>query len=90
VTKPKCDLFGFSLGGILARQIARNRPSTDQMILVGTAPRGGEDIIIAVGKMLLAFPSNQLDRSGNGCITMIVSSSSGARCPRKSLIALTT
>src|ERR1700722_5605197 len=39
------DVLGFSLGGMIAQQIAQNRPSAiRRMILVGTAPRGGEDI----------------------------------------------
>jgi pimeloyl-ACP methyl ester carboxylesterase len=41
-----CDVLGFSLGGMVAQQIARDRPSMfRRMILVGTAPRGGEDIM---------------------------------------------
>jgi pimeloyl-ACP methyl ester carboxylesterase len=41
-----CDVLGFSLGGMVAQQMARNRPSIfHRMILVGTAPRGGEDIM---------------------------------------------
>jgi len=41
-----CDVLGFSLGGMVAQQIARDRPSIfRRMILVGTAPRGGEDIM---------------------------------------------
>ena len=41
-----CDLLGFSLGGMVAQQMARDRPlSLRRMILVGTAPRGGEDIM---------------------------------------------
>jgi pimeloyl-ACP methyl ester carboxylesterase len=40
-----CDVLGFSLGGMIAQQIAQERPSMfRKMILVGTAPRGGEDI----------------------------------------------
>jgi len=40
------DLLGFSLGGMIAQQIAKDRPSIfHRMILVGTAPRGGEDIM---------------------------------------------
>ena len=35
---------GFSLGGMVAQQMALDRPSVfRKMILVGTAPRGGED-----------------------------------------------
>src|SRR5262245_41582302 len=41
-----CDVLGFSLGGMVAQQIALDRPSSiHRMILVGTAPRGGEDIM---------------------------------------------
>lgn len=41
-----CDVLGFSLGGMVALQMAQDRPSIFQrMILVGTAPRGGEDIM---------------------------------------------
>ena len=41
-----CDVLGFSLGGMIAQQIIRDRPSIiRRMILVGTAPRGGEDIM---------------------------------------------
>jgi pimeloyl-ACP methyl ester carboxylesterase len=41
-----CDVLGFSLGGMVAQQMALERPSIfRKMILVGTAPRGGEDIM---------------------------------------------
>jgi pimeloyl-ACP methyl ester carboxylesterase len=41
-----CDVLGFSLGGMVAQQMALERPSSfRRMILVGTAPRGGEDIM---------------------------------------------
>jgi pimeloyl-ACP methyl ester carboxylesterase len=41
-----CDVLGFSLGGMVAQQMALERPSSiNRMILVGTAPRGGEDIM---------------------------------------------
>jgi pimeloyl-ACP methyl ester carboxylesterase len=41
-----CDVLGFSLGGVIAQQIAQDRPSLiRRMILVGTAPRGGEDVM---------------------------------------------
>src|SRR5712672_4120277 len=41
-----CDVLGFSLGGMLAQQMAQDRPSIfRRMILVGTAPRGGEEIM---------------------------------------------
>jgi pimeloyl-ACP methyl ester carboxylesterase len=42
----KCDVLGFSLGGMVAQQVAQDNPSIfRRMILVGTAPRGGEDIM---------------------------------------------
>jgi pimeloyl-ACP methyl ester carboxylesterase len=41
-----CDVLGFSLGGIVAQQMVLDRPSAfGRLILVGTAPRGGEDIM---------------------------------------------
>ena len=41
-----CDVLGFSLGGMVAQRIALERPAIfRRMILVGTAPRGGEDIM---------------------------------------------
>src|SRR5215831_18671688 len=41
-----CDVLGFSLGGMVAQQMALDRSSIfRRMILVGTAPRGGEDIM---------------------------------------------
>jgi pimeloyl-ACP methyl ester carboxylesterase len=41
-----CDVLGFSLGGMIAQQMALDRPSIiRRMVLVGTAPRGGEDIM---------------------------------------------
>jgi pimeloyl-ACP methyl ester carboxylesterase len=37
------DLFGFSMGGFVAQQIAVDRPAlVRRLILVGTGPRGGE------------------------------------------------
>ena len=41
-----CDVIGYSLGGMVALHMVQNRPSIfRRMILVGTAPRGGEDIM---------------------------------------------
>lgn len=41
-----CDVVGFSLGGMIALQLVQDRPSIfRRMILVGTAPRGGEDVM---------------------------------------------
>ena len=41
-----CDVLGFSLGGMVAQQMVLERSSIfRRMILVGTAPRGGEDIM---------------------------------------------
>jgi len=41
-----CDVLGYSLGGMVALQTVQDRPSLfRKVILVGTAPRGGEDIM---------------------------------------------
>src|SRR5258706_10237737 len=41
-----CDVVGYSLGGMVALQMVQDRPSIfRRMILVGTAPRGGEDVM---------------------------------------------
>lgn len=41
-----CDVVGYSLGGMVALHMVQDRPSIfRRMILVGTAPRGGEDIM---------------------------------------------
>lgn len=41
-----CDVLGYSLGGMVAQQMVLDRPSVfRRMILAGTAPRGGEDIM---------------------------------------------
>src|SRR5277367_1546406 len=40
------DLLGYSLGGMVAQQIALDRPSlVRKLLLVATAPEGGEDIM---------------------------------------------
>ena len=51
-----CDVLGFSLGRMVAQQMALDRPSIfRRMILVGTAPRGGE-LIMRLDKPSLAKP----------------------------------
>jgi len=41
-----CDVLGYSLGGMVAQQMVLDRPSIfRKMILVGTAPRGGQDVM---------------------------------------------
>jgi pimeloyl-ACP methyl ester carboxylesterase len=41
-----CDVLGFSLGGMIAQQMVQDNPSIfRKMVLVGTAPRGGEDVM---------------------------------------------
>src|SRR6516162_4228193 len=42
----RCDVLGYSLGGMIAQQMALDRPTVfRRMILVGMAPRGGDDIM---------------------------------------------
>lgn len=41
-----CDVLGYSLGGMVALQMVQDRPAIfRRMLLVGTAPRGGDDIM---------------------------------------------
>ena len=41
-----CDVLGFSLGGMVAQHMVRDRPTiVRRLVLVGTAPRGGADIM---------------------------------------------
>lgn len=41
-----CDVLGYSLGGMVAIQMVQDVPSIfRRMVLVGTAPRGGKDIM---------------------------------------------
>ena len=43
------DILGFSLGGCVAQQMAVEHPSlVGKLILVGTAPKGGEEHLLAV------------------------------------------
>jgi len=66
-----CDVLGFSLGGMIAQQIALERPSMcRRMILVGTAPRGGEDIM-HVEKPTLATPLNDATLRGYAVLQKI-------------------
>jgi pimeloyl-ACP methyl ester carboxylesterase len=45
----EADLLGFSLGGCIAQQIAAdNKALVRKLILVGTAPKGGEEHLLAV------------------------------------------
>lgn len=42
------DIFGFSLGGMIAQEVAAEHPDMlRRVILLGTAPRGGEDLTFA-------------------------------------------
>ena len=52
----RCDVLGYSLGGMVAQRMAQDRPSIiRKMILVATAPRGGDDIM-HLEKPILAKP----------------------------------
>jgi len=59
-----CDVLGFSLGGVIAQQMALDRPKIfRRLILVGTAPRGGEDIM-HLNKPSLAKPLQDASLKG--------------------------
>src|SRR5260221_12999723 len=66
-----CDVLGFSLGGMIAQQMAQDRPSIfRRMFLVGTAPRGGEDIM-HLEKPTLATPLNDSTLRGYAVLQKI-------------------
>jgi pimeloyl-ACP methyl ester carboxylesterase len=45
----KVDLLGYSLGGMVAQQLAANHPDLNRrLVLVGTAPQGGEEHLMKV------------------------------------------
>lgn len=68
---PTCDVLGFSLGGVIAQQVALDRPSLfRRMILVGTAPRGGSDIM-HLDKPSLAKPLQDPSNKGYGVLQKI-------------------
>jgi pimeloyl-ACP methyl ester carboxylesterase len=59
-----CDVLGYSLGGMIAQQMAQDQPAIfRRMLLVGTAPRGGEDIM-HLEKPILAGPLNDATLRG--------------------------
>ena len=79
-----CDVLGFSLGGMVAQQMAQDRPSIfRRMVLVGTAPRGGEDIM-HLEKPSLAKYLGDPKLQGYAVLQKIffapTESSSGGRC----------
>jgi pimeloyl-ACP methyl ester carboxylesterase len=66
-----CDVVGYSLGGMVALQMVQDRPSIfRKMILVGTAPRGGEDIM-HLEKPSLARPLNDPTLKGYSVLQKI-------------------
>ena len=68
---PQLDVFGYSLGGMIAQQMALERPSIfRRMMLVGTAPRGGEDIM-HLEKPSLAKPLGDPSLQGYGVLQKI-------------------
>ncbi len=66
-----CDVLGFSLGGMVAQQMVLNRPAIcRRLILVGTAPRGGEDIM-HLEKPRLATHLQDPSNTGDGVLQKI-------------------
>lgn len=74
----RCDVLGFSLGGMIAQQIALDQPVMfRRMLLVGTAPRGGEDIM-HLEKPSLAGPLSDPKLQGYAVLGKIFFTSSTA------------
>ena len=68
-----CDVLGFSLGGMVAQQMALERPSIfRRMMLVGTAPRGGEDIMHLVSNSFRFRPPIGLGPSRRTGIMLLI------------------
>lgn len=60
----RCDVLGYSLGGMVAQEMVLGYPSIfRRMILVGTGPRGGEDIM-HLDKPCLAKPISDPNLKG--------------------------
>ena len=59
----RCDVLGFSLGGMIGQQLVLDRPRLiRRLILAGTAPRGGERVMTLQTPRIskaLADPSNK-------------------------------
>ena len=73
-----CDVLGYSLGGMVAQQMAIDRPSIfRRMILVATAPRGGEDIM-HLDKPTLAGPLSDPSLKGYAILQKIFFASTHA------------
>jgi pimeloyl-ACP methyl ester carboxylesterase len=71
-----CDVLGFSLGGMVAQQMELERPSIfRRMMLVGTAPRGGDDIM-HLEKPSLAKPLSDPSLQGYAILQKIFFTSS--------------
>src|SRR4029079_6561800 len=67
----RCDVVGFSLGGMVAQEMVRERPTIfRRMVLVGTAPRGGDDIM-HLEKPVLAGPLNDPSLAGYALLQKI-------------------
>ena len=61
----KVDLLGYSLGGMVAQQLAANHPDlVRRLVLVGTAPQGGEEhlmTVLADARSQKDIPDTRLD-----------------------------
>ncbi len=67
----ECNILGYSLGGMVAQEMARRRPSViHKMILVATAPRGGQDIM-HLEKPVIASHLSDPSLSGYGILQKI-------------------
>ena len=73
-----CDVLGFSLGGMVAQQMVLDRPSVfRRLILVGTGPRGGEDIM-HLDKPSLAKPLADPNLKGYAVLQKIFFAATGS------------
>jgi pimeloyl-ACP methyl ester carboxylesterase len=57
----KIDLLGFSLGGMLAQEMASDRPTlVRRIILAGTGPEGGEDMGMDKPRLMQIFTDQKI------------------------------
>lgn len=59
----KINLLGLSMGGMIAQELVKLKPSlVNQLVLVGTAPRGGKEVELVTRKTFLHMAKGLINR----------------------------